>query len=100
RPVLGHALTGFDLGGGRILGAHMSGPGGPSVVHADHYVCALPLNRARPLFTPAMRAAAPTLNGADALTTRWASSIQLTRSRTAAPATTSTARHSRPGSPS
>lgn len=74
---LGYTVTGLDLSGGRISGAQMFGPNGPATIRADWYVCALPVERARQLWTNPILAAAPELKGTLALKTAWMNGIQL-----------------------
>jgi uncharacterized protein with NAD-binding domain and iron-sulfur cluster len=74
---LGHAVTALNLHDGRIAGAHVHGPRGTAKVTADWYVCALPVERARRLWTKRMLAADPTLAGMFELETDWMNGIQL-----------------------
>ncbi|MEO6473298.1 MAG: FAD-dependent oxidoreductase, partial [Aeromicrobium sp.] len=74
---LGYSVTGLELAGGRISGAQVVGPKGPSRIQSDWYVCALPVERARQLWSNAILAAAPELKGTLALKTAWMNGIQL-----------------------
>jgi uncharacterized protein with NAD-binding domain and iron-sulfur cluster len=58
---LHHEITRFETAGGRITGARLRTPSGHRSITADWYVCALPVERARSLWTPAILAAAPEL---------------------------------------
>ena len=74
---LGYSVTSLELTNGRITGAQMVGPDGPTRIQADWYVCALPVERARTLWSQAILTAAPELNGTLALNTAWMNGIQL-----------------------
>ena len=66
-PVLG---IGFD--DGRVTGITVGRPDGEQeIVHADHYVAALPVEQLRLLVTPEMRQVEPRLGALDRLVTRW-----------------------------
>ncbi len=56
-----HELTGLDVCGGRLAGAQIQTPHGPRSVMADWYVCALPVERARTLWTGSVLAVDPGL---------------------------------------
>ena len=73
---LGHTLTGFDFNDGHITAARLTGPRGPITATADYYICALPVERARQLWTRAMLSAAPRLTGMQRLQTAWMNGIQ------------------------
>jgi uncharacterized protein with NAD-binding domain and iron-sulfur cluster len=73
---LGRTVEALDYARGRVRGARVRGPRGPERVEADWFVCALPVEKARRLFTRAMRQADPRLARADALRTEWMSGIQ------------------------
>ncbi|MEA2231191.1 MAG: hypothetical protein QOD83_1007 [Solirubrobacteraceae bacterium] len=77
RLRLGHAVTALDMRGGQIVAARVHGPHGTQTVSADWYVCALPVERARRLWTRTILAADPTLAGMFELTTAWMNGIQL-----------------------
>jgi uncharacterized protein with NAD-binding domain and iron-sulfur cluster len=74
---LGHAVTGLHTDGGRISGARVRTPRGRRTIEADHYVVALPVERARRLLTPAILDADPSLAGMFELKTGWMNGIQL-----------------------
>jgi uncharacterized protein with NAD-binding domain and iron-sulfur cluster len=63
--------------GGRIVAVRVRGPHGTRIVSADWYVCALPVERARRLWTRTILAADPSLAGMFELTTAWMNGIQL-----------------------
>jgi uncharacterized protein with NAD-binding domain and iron-sulfur cluster len=76
RLRLGHAVTALEMRDGRIAGARVRAPGGMRTVTADWYVCALPVERARRLWTRPILAADPALSGMFELTTDWMAGIQ------------------------
>lgn len=62
---------------GRVSGVAVLEPSGARrTVTADHYVSALPVERARRTWSPALRAADPMLGRCDALRTDWMTGIQ------------------------
>ncbi|MFE2856343.1 FAD-dependent oxidoreductase [Streptomyces lavendulae] len=62
---------------GRVSGVAVREPSGARrTVTADHYVSALPVERARRTWSPALRAADPMLGRCDALRTDWMTGIQ------------------------
>ncbi|MBT2401398.1 FAD-dependent oxidoreductase [Streptomyces sp. ISL-100] len=62
---------------GKISAAMIEDPGGVRrTVTAGHYVCALPVEHARPTWNAAMRAADPQLARCDRLRTDWMTGIQ------------------------
>ena len=71
-----HELTGLVMRDGAIAGAHVRGPRGPRTVHADWYVCALPVERARRLWSPPVLAADPSLSRMERLDTGWMNGIK------------------------
>ncbi len=73
---LGYSVEGFGFRGGRIVGATVRGPTGVQSVVADWYVCALPVERARQLWSPDILTAAPSLARMDYLGTAWMNGIQ------------------------
>lgn len=73
----GHAVTGLRMRNGRISGALVRSARGVRRITADWYVCALPVERARRLWTGPILAADPTLAGMAKLKTAWMSGIQL-----------------------
>jgi uncharacterized protein with NAD-binding domain and iron-sulfur cluster len=74
---IGHQLEGFHLENGRIASAAVRGPSGPLTVIADWYVCALPVERATQLWTPAILETDPDLARTSHLPTAWMNGIQL-----------------------
>ncbi|HEV7804902.1 MAG TPA: FAD-dependent oxidoreductase [Solirubrobacteraceae bacterium] len=77
RLRLGHAVTALYMRDGRIAGARMREPRGTRTIGADWYVCALPVERARRLWTAPILAADPSLAGMFELTTDWMNGVQL-----------------------
>ncbi|MFX0577496.1 hydroxysqualene dehydroxylase [Nocardia nepalensis] len=74
----GHALEEFVVSDGRIGGAHIRRPNGATeVFDADWYVCAVPTDRARRLWSPEIRALDPGLGRMDALTVDWMNGMQM-----------------------
>lgn len=74
---LGWTLREFAYDGAKVTGAVVEDPGGVRrTVNADHYVCALPVEHARPTWSAAMRAADPQLARCDKLRTDWMTGIQ------------------------
>jgi uncharacterized protein with NAD-binding domain and iron-sulfur cluster len=76
RLALGYALEGFELDSSGIARANVRGPAGAHAVVADYYVCALPVERARQLWTPALVARDADLALMNNLRTDWMSGIQ------------------------
>ncbi|MFF2083568.1 FAD-dependent oxidoreductase [Nocardia sp. NPDC058176] len=76
RFVLGQGASALHLSGGRIASATVSGTAGTSTVTADHYVCAMPVDRAAPLLSGAILDADPRLDGIRHLHTDWMVGIQ------------------------
>ncbi|MFF2654977.1 FAD-dependent oxidoreductase [Streptomyces sp. NPDC058045] len=78
RFQVGWTVEELTLGGdGRLSGGRASGPGGASgAIDADWYVCAMPMERARKLWSPALRRADPALARMDKLRTEWMNGIQ------------------------
>ena len=75
--VEGYAADQLHLDGSRITSATLTnGAGGSVAVRADHYVAAMPVERARVLFDPAVRAAAPELAALDQLEYDFMNGIQ------------------------
>jgi uncharacterized protein with NAD-binding domain and iron-sulfur cluster len=64
-------VTGIECDGRRITGVSVKGV--PGLVHADHYVAAIPVEKLQPLLTPAIVAAEPRLVPVQEgkLTVRW-----------------------------
>lgn len=77
RIVEGYAAERLHVAGGRVQGATLvDAAGRPMRVRADHYVAAMPVERARVLFDPAVRAAAPELARLDHLEHDYMNGIQ------------------------
>ncbi|MYR08882.1 NAD(P)-binding protein [Gordonia sp. SID5947] len=76
--VMGEGVTDFQLSRGRITGAVL-GSGGS--VSADWYVASMPLDRLRPLLSPSLLAADPSLAGIRELEDDWMVGIQYFLSR-------------------
>ncbi|HEX7717855.1 MAG TPA: FAD-dependent oxidoreductase, partial [Marmoricola sp.] len=77
RFVSGYGLASYELGGGRITAVVVEDGAGNRVRHeADWFVSAMPVERARTFFTPAMRAVDPALARLDRLKTDWMVGIQ------------------------
>jgi uncharacterized protein with NAD-binding domain and iron-sulfur cluster len=72
---LGYELAALDFDGSRITGVTVIGPDAAATVAADWYVSALPVERARSLWTPAMLEADPQLAGMSRLGTAWMNGI-------------------------
>ncbi|WP_066934583.1 FAD-dependent oxidoreductase [Streptomyces sp. NBRC 110611] len=73
----GHSVESLVLSGGRISGAMTRDPGGRTVpVDADHYVVAVPVDRAVRLWSPELLAAEPRLKATKKLNTTWSQGIQ------------------------
>ena len=73
RFVMGAGLARLDVGGGRITGARLTTG---QIVEADWYVAAMPIDRLKPLLTPELLDAAPSLAGVPALQDDWMVGIQ------------------------
>ena len=67
----GYELKRYVVQDGRIAWARVRGPQGMSTVHADWYACALPVERARRLWNPAILRADPHLAQMHLLDTDW-----------------------------
>ncbi|MBH5333630.1 FAD-dependent oxidoreductase [Streptomyces pactum] len=74
--VTGAPLTRLEYRDGEITGALVGGPGASRTVTADHYLSAMPVEHARPTWTPELRAADPQLDRCSALRTDWMTGIQ------------------------
>ncbi len=75
--VEGYSATQLHLDGGRIVAATLTDATGRALeVRAEHYVAAMPVERARVLFDPAVRAAAPELAALDLLEYDFMNGIQ------------------------
>jgi uncharacterized protein with NAD-binding domain and iron-sulfur cluster len=68
---LGHTLESLEVNDGRIAGSRMSTPNGERTAVADWYVCAIPLERARQFWNPAILAVDPNLERMWRLETSW-----------------------------
>lgn len=76
RFVLGQAVTSLRLAGGRVESATVAGGGAATTVTADHYICAVPVDRVVDLLSPAILDADPRLAGMRELVTDWMVGIQ------------------------
>lgn len=78
RFVTGAPLVRLELQGAEITGAVVKDPGTGQdrTVTADYYLSAMPVEHARPTWTPAMRAVDPQLDRCSALETDWMTGIQ------------------------
>ncbi|MBB5161604.1 FAD-dependent oxidoreductase [Mycobacterium sp. AZCC_0083] len=66
-----HPVAGIQCDGESITGVTVVGPDGPTVIEADYYLAAMPVERLQNLLTNDIRAADPQLAHIDSLTTRW-----------------------------
>lgn len=74
---VGWAVDELSVSSGRISAASVLGPGGRrEQIEADHYVCAIPAERARGLWNADIRRADPQLAKMDGLRTEWMNGIQ------------------------
>ncbi|MGS2810448.1 hydroxysqualene dehydroxylase [Nocardia sp. MW-W600-9] len=74
----GEALEEFVVADGRIGGARIRrAHGGSAQLEADWYVCAVPTDRARALWTPELRDLDPALGRMDALSLDWMNGMQM-----------------------
>ncbi|MFC5747408.1 hydroxysqualene dehydroxylase, partial [Actinomadura rugatobispora] len=71
------ALTGLSVADRRITGAQVSGAGGNGAIEADHYVLAVPVERAVPLLNDNVLAADPSLRSLRELTTDWMNGLMI-----------------------
>jgi uncharacterized protein with NAD-binding domain and iron-sulfur cluster len=69
------AVVGIDCHAGRIAGVTVEHDGARSVVTADHYVLAMPVEQLVKLLSPALVAAEPRLGRIHLLRTRWMNGI-------------------------
>lgn len=77
RFELGHTIEGLDMRGGRVTGARASrADGSRHTIEADYFVCAVPADRARMVFSTEVRRADPRLDGVDRLRMDWMNGIQ------------------------
>lgn len=67
----------IEVRDGRVSGVTVRRRGAPVHVEADAYVCALPVEAMRPLLTPALLLAAPSLSGLCHLQVRFMGGVQL-----------------------
>ncbi|NUU19984.1 MAG: NAD(P)-binding protein, partial [Streptomycetaceae bacterium] len=75
---VGWTVTGLDFAGGRITGVRLTDPlGNSGTADADHYVLAVPVERAVPLMTPDLVAADPALGRLRRLQTDWMNGLML-----------------------
>ena len=74
---VGHTVEGLDVARGRIAGATVRDPGHKRHrVSADWFVLAVPVERAKRILGPKVRALDPSLNGLDSLFVDWMAGIQ------------------------
>jgi uncharacterized protein with NAD-binding domain and iron-sulfur cluster len=71
-----HELRALELRDGRIAGARVRSGQRTSAVQADWYVCALPVERARRLWSPAIVTADPQLARMQRLDTAWMNGLK------------------------
>ncbi|MFE3542624.1 FAD-dependent oxidoreductase [Nocardia sp. NPDC059177] len=76
RFVMGQGASSLRLAGGRIESATVTGSAGTTTVTADHYICAIPVDRVVDLLSPAILDADPRLEGMRDLVTDWMVGIQ------------------------
>lgn len=76
RFVLGQGVSALRLTGGRIASATVTGARGTAMVTADHYLCAMPVDRAVDLLDGSILDADPRLEGMRNLVTDWMVGIQ------------------------
>ena len=75
---LGWTVRRIVVRDGRVVAARARTPDGRTRdLRADWFVCAVPVERARRLFTPAVRAADPALRRCDNLVTDWMNGMQV-----------------------
>ncbi|TDD88932.1 hypothetical protein E1293_05865 [Actinomadura darangshiensis] len=70
-------LTKLNVTDKKISGAQIAGPGGTVTVDADHYVLAVPIERALPLLNDQILAADPGLKSLSQITTDWMNGIMV-----------------------
>lgn len=74
---IGHAVEALDVGGGRVTSARLRDAAGHATdVEADWFVCAMPMERARQLWSPEILALDPSLELMDDLFADWMTGIQ------------------------
>jgi uncharacterized protein with NAD-binding domain and iron-sulfur cluster len=71
----GHPVAGIQCDGDSVTGVTVVGPDGPTVIEADYYLAAMPVERLQNLLTNDIRAADPQLAHIDCLTTRWMNGV-------------------------
>jgi geranylgeranyl pyrophosphate synthase len=72
-------VIGIDYADGRVRGVRVASADGAQTLTADHYVCALPVERVVPLLTPELVGADPRLDGLRELAGRcleWMNGVQ------------------------
>ncbi|MFI1914651.1 FAD-dependent oxidoreductase [Nocardia sp. NPDC020380] len=75
--VVNAEVRGLELSGKRITGAQIvDGSGASRTVDADYFVCAVPVEVARTLWTPEILSLRPELAGMSQLTVDWMTGIQ------------------------
>ncbi|SEG08481.1 NAD-binding domain and a Fe-S cluster-containing protein [Thermomonospora echinospora] len=70
-------LTRLSVAGGQISGAQVSGGGGTTAVEADHYVLAVPVERAVPLLNDDILAIDPSLTSLRDLAVDWMNGLMI-----------------------
>ena len=74
---VGYAVDHLDIRGGRVASARaVDRHGRAHRIEADHFVCAMPVERARKLLTPKLLRADPSLAGMNDLFVDWMAGIQ------------------------
>jgi uncharacterized protein with NAD-binding domain and iron-sulfur cluster len=75
--VSGYGLASYELGGGKVRAVNVIDRAGNSYrQESDFFISAMPVEKARTFFTPAMLAADPSLANLDRLQTDWMVGIQ------------------------
>jgi len=78
---VGYRVEGLHVVGGRIASATARGNGSSRRIDADWFVCAMPAERARELWSPQLRALDPAFGRMDGLFVDWMTGIQYYLSR-------------------
>ena len=74
---VGREVTGLELRQGRVAAATADGPRGQERIEAEHFVLAVPVERARRLLSRELLAADPRLEGLRELRTEWMNGVQI-----------------------
>lgn len=77
RLRLGHSVQRLEVDAGRIVAARVKDARGTRRIHADWYVCALPVERARRLWNRRVLSADPRLGHMHGLTVGWMNGLKL-----------------------